>query len=63
MLGIDLRQNALSKLPNLSSADALCEILAGNNRISTVGDLSTVPSGIHILDLRDNKLEEIPAEV
>ncbi|CAL4147450.1 unnamed protein product, partial [Meganyctiphanes norvegica] len=56
-----LRHNRLKFLPPLHSCQALKELHLGNNLISemTAEQLKFI-SGVSVLDLRDNKLEDLP---
>ncbi|XP_032822010.2 leucine-rich repeat-containing protein 40 [Petromyzon marinus] len=59
-----LRHNRLKSLPELHNCAALKELHVGNNQISELGPEHLRPLGaISVLDLRDNKLKELPDEV
>jgi Leucine-rich repeat (LRR) protein len=61
---LDLRYNRLERLPALAAMTHLKELHAGFNRLLTLGDVASVlPAGLMILDLRDNRLQEIPASL
>jgi Leucine-rich repeat (LRR) protein len=40
-------------------ASTLKELLLGSNRLTTVDDCACLPSGLQILDIRDNKVREL----
>ncbi|CAM9664616.1 unnamed protein product [Lampetra fluviatilis] len=59
-----LRHNRLKSLPELHNCAALKELHVGNNQISELGPEHLRPLGaISVLDLRDNKLKELPDDV
>jgi Leucine-rich repeat (LRR) protein len=41
----------------------LKELLLGNNCITTLGNLANLPSGLNILDVRDNKIDALDDSV
>lgn len=60
---LDLRHNQLTQPPLLASAAGLREVCLGFNRLTTLGDCESFPASVNILDLRDNKLKELPAGI
>eukprot|EP00041_Stephanoeca_diplocostata_P029005 m.846870 g.846870 ORF g.846870 m.846870 type:complete len:431 (+) comp23477_c1_seq132:634-1926(+) len=61
LVRLDVRYNVLERAPDLSNAARLKEILLGYNRLSDMGDGTTLPLTLQILDMRDNKLSSLPA--
>lgn len=60
---LDLRYNQLAEPPLLADALGLREVCLGFNRLTTLGDCESFPPSVQILDLRDNRLRELPAGV
>ncbi|EGD73872.1 leucine rich repeat containing protein 40 [Salpingoeca rosetta] len=61
---LDLRYNKLTALPRLCNLKALRELSLGFNSITTLGDIrATLPSGLCILDVRDNKLRDLSPSI
>jgi Leucine-rich repeat (LRR) protein len=61
---LDLRYNHLSHLPTLRSMAQLKELQLGYNKLQQLGDLAAMlPPDLTLLDVRDNKIREIPASI
>ncbi|XP_009861397.2 leucine-rich repeat-containing protein 40-like [Ciona intestinalis] len=58
---LSFRNNSLDQLPSLTLCVCLKELSLGNNRLTRFP--SQLPVSVTILELRDNKLSEIPASV
>jgi len=63
LVRIDLRYNALTHLPDLSRAAELREIQIGHNRITSLGNVESMPRGLRVLDIRDNKVAVLPPTI
>ncbi|KAL3667499.1 hypothetical protein V7S43_007720 [Phytophthora oleae] len=62
---LDLRQNKLVIFPVLPGGAALDQVFLGYNTLSTIDELSIlrVKDSITVLDIRDNKLAALPANI
>eukprot|EP00040_Diaphanoeca_grandis_P034895 m.218004 g.218004 ORF g.218004 m.218004 type:complete len:584 (-) comp33248_c0_seq1:45-1796(-) len=63
LIRIELKHNRIDTVPNLANALNLREVYLGNNCIVTIGDLHFLPQSVKVLDLRDNKIENMPESV
>jgi Leucine-rich repeat (LRR) protein len=59
---LDLSENHLSSVPLLPASDALNQIFLGFNYLTHVDGLSHV-RGLSTIDLRDNKITSLPADL
>ena len=55
------RNNALRSLPNLQSCDQLLELYLGNNSLTIIPE--NLSKSITILELRDNKINDVPQSI
>lgn len=58
---LDLRYNQLTQPPQVSRTN-LAEVSLGFNRLQTLGTMDWAPRNIKVLDVRDNKLRDLPPE-
>jgi Leucine-rich repeat (LRR) protein len=56
---VDLRFNQIEHPPMLAGATSLRELYLGSNRIAQLVNCGFAPTGLRILDVRDNKIKDL----